>query len=113
MLKKRADLFIQFFMILGIILVLVGAPTQTVQAVTCTWQGSEDTDWFNAANWEGCYFGSAPIHPGVDHDVVIPAGKPAIQDSPFTRRCCHPFIDHQRRRPDHSGRTNRDHRHPG
>ena len=76
MLKKRADLFIQFFMILGIIFGLVGTPTQTVRAATCTWEGWVDTDWFNASNWDGCYDGSAnPVHPGVDHDVVIPAGK--------------------------------------
>ena len=75
MLKRRAGLIIQLFMILGIILGLLGVPTQTVQAVTCTWQGSVDTDWFNAANWEGCYDGSAPIYPGVNYDAVIPAGK--------------------------------------
>lgn len=75
--NNKSGLLIRLVVVLGIFLSLSGGRPEKVQAqTTCTWDGTVDTDWFNASNWEGCYDGSAkPVHPGVDHDVVIPAGK--------------------------------------
>ena len=39
-----------------------------IQAATITWEGTQSTDWFTAANWDG---GAVP---GAIDNVIIPAG---------------------------------------
>jgi len=58
----------QGMVVLVICLGLTTGLTKSVQADTCTWNGSVSIDWTNPSNWTGCGV------PGVSDYVVIPAG---------------------------------------
>jgi len=74
--KNKIKTILQLILLLAVLFSLTGALRHEVHAVTCTWEGTSGTDWFNEANWSGCFdTGGNPKHPGTDDDVIIPAGK--------------------------------------
>lgn len=67
MLKK---LFTISIIVFGVVLFSFTLPNK-VYAVTCTWNGSVNEDWDNAANWDPGCTGTEGI-PGNGDDVVFP-----------------------------------------
>ena len=65
--KGKLRKIFQGMVVLVICLCLTGGLTESVQAATCTWNGSVSIDWTNPSNWAGCGV------PGVSDNVVIPA----------------------------------------
>jgi len=65
--KGKLRKIFQGMIVLIICLCLTGGLTESVQAATCTWNGSVSIDWTNPSNWAGCGV------PGVSDNVVIPA----------------------------------------
>jgi len=66
--KSKFRKIFQCMIVLLICLGLTGGLTESVQAATCTWNGSVSIDWTNPSNWTDCGV------PGVSDDVVIPSG---------------------------------------
>ena len=65
--KGKLRKIFQGMVVLVIGLGLTGGLTESVQAATCTWNGSVSVDWTNPSNWTDCGV------PGVSDNVVIPA----------------------------------------
>ncbi|MDO9084960.1 MAG: hypothetical protein Q7U53_02030 [Anaerolineaceae bacterium] len=65
--KGKLRKIFQGMVVLVICLSLTGGLTESVQAATCTWNGSVSIDWTNPSNWTDCGV------PGVSDAVVIPA----------------------------------------
>ncbi len=65
--KGKLRKIFQGMVVLVICLGLTGGLTESVQAATCTWNGSVSIDWTNPSNWTDCGV------PEVSDNVVIPA----------------------------------------
>lgn len=68
--SKRVTAGFKVFIVVVFVMSLLGGWAKPANAETCTWDGSESTDWAIAGNW------SCVQVPGVDDDVVIPSGTP-------------------------------------
>lgn len=66
--KTKIRKIFQGMVVLVICLGLTGGLTKSVQAATCTWNGSVSVDWTNPSNWTVCGV------PAVSDNVVIPDG---------------------------------------
>jgi len=65
--KEKLRKIFQGMVALVICLSLTGGLTESVEAATCTWNGSVSIDWTNPSNWTDCGV------PGISDAVVIPA----------------------------------------
>ena len=66
--KMNYKLFLNFIVIIGLIITLFGGKAHSVRAATCTWTGMTNNNWSVATNWNDCGGGL----PGSTDDVTIP-----------------------------------------